>query len=501
MGETQAVTTRAAPPPPAAPPAEAPARAAQSATGDPISDLATKLGRIANDIEAFGRQGRADPGLGEALRMLARAAGDPAAGNSAAFKHRVAYAVEDVERATNARINMPPALREQLTGLAASAPGLTNERVTEMLAGTRDMTDRSLVRDLRGLAADVGRMRDQNSADAISRIEAVENRVRLIGVALPEAARQAEIRPSGITVEAPPRSGPGNGASLGATGGRAETPPPKADAGTAAATVPEASVRSAAEPSTDAGQRPGQLRTRAGQTAPRDDAAPTGTLTRGNVLGTLLRGMRLGGPDGDRPLDTPETPMADRIRQQEARIVAERDTKSIQGLEAAGRQARDAIQDFRATPFGAVVMARIEAAARTDPGGIEGVLAEMRAGGRHAELRTQFDNAITKDNAAAAAHQRAATAVAEYGRARDRADPAITRSTDPGLAGRIQELDADIGKLAARTPGREEGKTLMHELAEFARRALERAVETVRTAFGSRPGADARSAPSPSAGP
>ena len=36
-------------------------------------------------------------------------------------------------------------------------------------------------------------------------------------------------------------------------------------------------------------------------------------------------------------------------------------------------------------------MSRIREAARNNPGGMEGVLSEMRPGGRFADLRTQFN--------------------------------------------------------------------------------------------------------------
>ena len=74
---------------------------------------------------------------------------------------------------------MQPGLREEMTRLAASYPGLRNERAQELVRGTADLDDRSLVRDIRKRAAEITRSSDQGSPDVQSQVEVMENRVRL----------------------------------------------------------------------------------------------------------------------------------------------------------------------------------------------------------------------------------------------------------------------------------------------------------------------------------
>ena len=65
---------------------------------------------------------------------------------------------------------------------------------------------------------------------------------------------------------------------------------------------------------------------------------------------------------------------------------AGRDEIALRDAEKSGHAALDALEGFR-TGEGADVMSRIQEAARSDPGGMAGVLSEMREGGRFADLR------------------------------------------------------------------------------------------------------------------
>src|ERR1700722_480405 len=98
-------------------------------------------------------------------------------------------------------------------------------------------------------------------------------------------------------------------------------------------------------------------------------------------------------------------------------------------------------------------MTRINDAARNNPGGLEAVLSEMRPGGRFADLRTQFNAALDTDHSVSAAYDRAAGALAQYGRARPALDAIIAKRPDAAnLTARFESLDAQIGGAASRTP-------------------------------------------------
>jgi len=161
----------------------------------------------------------------------------------------------------------------------------------------------------------------------------------------------------------------------------------------------------------------------------------------------------------------------------------------------------NALDAFRSGE-GAAVMSRIGEAARAEPGGIAGVLSEMREGGRFADLRRQFNNALHTERGVAAAYDNAAAALAGYGQQRATLNEVIARRPEAiSLSARFEQMDAEIGEAAANTPSRHDGKTMMDDLAQKAAELLQRAVDAVKAAFGGSPSAAAGAAPSPSPSP
>jgi ATP phosphoribosyltransferase regulatory subunit HisZ len=143
-------------------------------------------------------------------------------------------------------------------------------------------------------------------------------------------------------------------------------------------------------------------------------------------------------------------------------------------------------------------MGKIEAAAKTEPGGLPQVLSEMRQGGRFADLRQQFGNALSDDAGFAAAYDKAAGALAAYGKTRAEIEPILARRPDAtAFTQRLTEMDAEIGKAAAATPSKTEGRTMMEDLTKQAVELLQRAVEAVKSTFSRAPSASASSSPSP----
>jgi hypothetical protein len=424
---------------------------------DPMRELLDRLERLA--------PATADPVLARTVQGLSQRGVDPDQRAQPGFRHDVAYALQDVERSLG-RQELPAALHAEMTQLAGTAVGLTNERMQALMAATGTIRDRGLIMDIRETAKSIGRQVDQGSAEIESRIESLENRARL-------------------------------------------TPRP-AD--------PEASVRSSGTRGLDGDNRPpnrppnGPGDEHDGPGGPPTGGSPIGTRFNGNqiggtnqgqvtvqhsVLDTLLRAMRPDARQAQPPWEPPATPVADRLAANERRVQMQADDQTLASAERRGRAALEALHGFT-NGEGATVMGKIEAAAKTEPGGLAQVLSEMREGGRFADLRKQFGNALSDDAGFAAAYDQAAGALAAYGKTRTEIEPILARRPDAtAFTQRLTEMDAEIGKAAAATPSKTEGRNMMEDLTRQAAELLQRAVVAVRAAFSRSPSASASSSPSP----
>jgi hypothetical protein len=429
----------------AAPPGYKPEEQAKllpEANTDPMRELLEHLERAQPLIANLDRN------LAETIQTLTRQGADPERRAQPAFRHQVAYAVQDLEKSAIWPIAMAPDLRSEMTRLAATAPGLENERMGALMRATALLEDKRLIRDLREIGAEIGRETDQNTPGIQSSIEALENRVRL-------ARRPAESQPDmrQTASERPQEVGTARG--------------------------PEPSRHDA--PTLQRSPRFGQ-------------AHPEGTLD------TILRGMRPNAEGREAPRAQLLTPMAGRLAAFESQIRERRDERALGRAERSGRAALEALDAFR-TGEGAIVMNRIRAAARAEPGGMAAVLSEMRAGGRFADLRQQFNNALETERGVTAAYDKAAAALARYGQDRVGIEQVIARRPDAAnLSAKFEQMDAQIGEAAGGTPSRRDGKSMMDDLAQRAAELLHRAVDAVKSAFNRSPSAEAatRAAPAPS---
>lgn len=439
---------------------------------DPMRDLLDRMDRLHGLVAA------ADPGLAKTMQSLSQRGSDPAQRSQPGFRSAVAYALQDLENFHVGRLDLPtPQLRAEMTQLAGSAVGLENERLQALMRATGAMQDRALIREIRVLGTDIGRRADQKTPDVENRIDVIENKLRLTGRPA-EPATSAQASASQTSSQAPagePRGTP------------ARPPGPDLSAGAIGAANGH---RFGAPPQ-------GDIRYQGGL----QNQAPV--TVQHSVLDTLLRAMRPSGNQPSAPWEPPPTPMASRIDAAERRGQAEKDDRAFVRAEAVGKAALEALNGF-AKGEGAAVMSRINAAARTEPGGLPQVLLEMREGGRFADLRTQFGNALADDARVAAAYDKAASALAAYGRNRSDVDGIISRRPDAtALTQRFEQLDAAIGKAASSTPSKTEGRSMMDDLAGQAAELLRRAVEAVRSAFARSAAANAvtTAAPSPSPSP
>ena len=152
------------------------------------------------------------------------------------------------------------------------------------------------------------------------------------------------------------------------------------------------------------------------------------------------------------------------------------------------------------TGEGAVVLNRINDAAKNDPNGIAGVLSEMREGGRFADLRKQFNTALSDERGASTAYDKAASALSRYGEDRKAVDQVIARRPDAtNLSAKFEEIDKEIGIAARDTPSRRDGKSMMDDLSKQVAEMLQKAVDGIKTVLtGRQSDRAAPSGPSPS---
>jgi hypothetical protein len=417
-------------------------RLTPQAENDPMSELLEHLERAQPLIANLDRN------FAQTIQTLTQQGADAERRTQPAFRHQVAYAVQDLEKSAVWPIAMAPELRSEMTRLAATAPGLENERIRALMRTTASLEDKRLIRELREIGTEIGRQTDQNTSSIQSSIEALENRVRL-------SLRPAEPPPDVRNAASERREG----------------------ANTARGTDPSTHQNPALQRSPSFGQ-----------------------IYPGGTVDTIFRGMRPKAEGPGAPWDPLPTPMAGRLAAFESWMQESRDERALGRAEKSGRAALAALDAFH-TGEGAIVMNRVRAAARAEPGGLAAVLTEMRAGGRYADLRQQFNNVLETERGVMAAYDKAAAALARYGQDRVGIEQVIARRPDAAnLSAKFEQMDAQIGEAAVGTPSRRDGKSMMDDLAQRAAELLQRAVDAAKSFFNRSPSAEAatRAAPAPS---
>ena len=415
------------------------ARLASRADEDPMRELLGHLERAQPVIANLDRN------LAQTIQALSQQGADPERRAQPAFRHQVAYALQDLEKLPVWPIPITPEFRSEITRLAATAPGLENQHMLALMRGTASLEDKRLVQDIRRAGTEIGRQADQSTPATQTTIEALENRVRL-------SPRRAEPPPD-------PRHAASE-RSLEANAARGGSPPPHDD--------------------------------------PASQQTPIARRTHpGGALDTIFRGMRPKDQGSGGPWNPPPSAMAGRFAAFESQMQERRDERALGRAEKSSRAARDALDAFR-TGEGAIVMNRIRAAARAEPGGIAAVLTEMRAGGRFADLRQQFNIALETERGVMAAYDKAAAALARYGKDRVGIEQVIARRPDAAnLSAKFEQMDAQIGEAADGTPSRRDGKSMMDDLAQKAAELLQRAVDAAKSLFNRALSAEATTRPAP----
>ena len=409
---------------------------------------------------SYGRVSQVDRPTAQAIQDVVRQGSDPSRHADPAFRHQLAYAVQDTEKTLRAPLSMPAELRIEMVDRAGSAPGLENERMQALMRSTANIGDRNLVQAIRSAATELGA---NHRPKARPRQSAPSKRWKTA-----PGLHRGRRKPRRANEQAPLRQ-----RHLG------QNSAPDAERGPA----PNEAVTN----SRNQQQQPANV-----------------TIHR-TAVDVLLDGMR-GAVEGLRgtgtpPWEPPHTPMKARFAEFEQRMSAEKDAKVVTRAEQNGQAALEALQGFQNNE-GAGIMSRVREAARNNPGGMEGVISEMRPGGRFADLRTQFNSALDHDRGFAAAYDKASTALAQYGDSRTAADAIIAKSPTAGLGAKFEALDAQIGEAAGKTPSSRDGMSKLDDITKQLAEIFQRAVDGVKSMFSRAAGTEAtvRSGPSPSMG-
>ena len=432
----------------------APAPAGQAATrvGGPAGqdDQAKKAGKTEQELkdEEFRKlvirlgdltADMSDRDLAKRIDLLVSSLDVPGRRESHNYRTAIAYAVQDVDR-LGSDVRMPGSLRVELGQLASTYPGLQNQQMQALVASTLAIDNKAAVQSIRALAAEIARQPDQQTAEITSKIDALNNRVRL-----PPDVPEAKASQSTTTTP------------------RVDPAPPDAKADQVVTVIGEQKAN---------------------------------TLEPGNIMHTIMKAIRQPRPEPSDAIDKQLTPMDDRISAYNARMQTGQEDADMRRAEQAGTKALGAMKEFTDGP-GAVLMTRIRDAAKADPDGMTGVLSEMRDGGRYAGLRQDLTVSLQHENFAAA-HTKAVSSVAEFGTARAEVDRFAGQRTDAtAIAGRFHKLDAEIGNAASEIPGRTEGKSAADELGKRVQDVVMKAVEAVANLFNRLRGASPSASPSP----
>ena len=445
---------------------------------DQIRDLLARLNRDAATVAAK------DPDLSRTIGQLAEVSTRPGRADNPTFRTQTAYALQDYEKLAGAVSTVPAGLREEMTRLAATAPGLQNERLQDLVKQTPALGDRRVISDIRDLALNTGYQGgDQNRQEVREKVEALENRTRLAAS-------------SGATMSGTPREGaavqpssPEPGARSINQDGIPQTPRSPGQDGIRQSRTPSWEEQQAQAPSPQQsaqGTQPAQATARG-----------PGALSL--ALGALA--SRWGASPSEGASERPPSPIADRSARHEQQFQGQRDDATVTTAEKSQAAALGAIRDFASGPA-SNILTKIQDAARNDPGGMAAVLSEMREGGRFAGLRTQLNADLATEKGAAAAYDRMTGALAQYGGDRAAVDVIGARTnTAAALAAKFEKVDAEIGKAASMLPGRSDGKSVMDDLGEKLKQVLDRAMDAVKSVFTPSPERAARASASPSPSP
>ena len=507
-----------------------------------LADVFQSLERVRPQLEKDA------PQLAGQITLLAQKHQDPDLASNDRFRTNVAYVLQDTERLVGPVLPQESGLREEMTQRAMTVPGLTSETLKGFMGQTPDLMDQRLVDTVRSVSEQVASMgADQQGNPEIDEVlhsltDRVANAARF-STHDPEAQivtqdEQADVRavepaseldgspeppPFDEIPEAPdldhddgpqeeeivspahspqseavdhrmhPSPGGGDKNSRPEMDGRAR--PQSTGAGQNESTTtqkPEDGGKTG--PAQNAGSRTqtGPSEKAEDQPEQKDDEKIVYQVRGPGLFTRLAQAIR---PEAVQQTVTPGSNWMAKAQTMNAAHGQQADANHLDQTEALGLKAQSALEAVQNTPASSV-MREIAEAAKSEPKGLDGVLSEMRPGGRHEGLQSRFQAERSTNQAFAAQLKEAGEAVAAYGAHREKAaDIGVERGTEAQVEQRFNGLDSKIGELAKGVPGKEAGTSMVEDLSEKARELVKKAVEAVASVFRPSPSASASASP------
>jgi hypothetical protein len=415
----------------------------QPGAANPQNPVQQPDGEVQKLLQALQQEaaalGASEGGLRARIGALNLAASAPGQLQQQSFRTEVAYALQDLERAIGKPFLPAGPLATEMNQLATTMHGLGVGRMRDILVDTPKIADQALVNDIRQTAQSIVRLgQHQQTPDVEGLVDVLYNRLRLSS--------------------APQVNGAAPVGTIAQTGAAAQA---QAQSSGAAATTAQAA-------------RPGQNTSPAARQQPRQTASMD--ITR------RLRAPVPNGAEVTYPL--PSASIVSRISIFEERLAQGKTLRLLGDAEKSGVRAIEATEQFIQGP-GRGVLGKMEAAAGTEPGGMQTVLREMQPGGRYANLRTEFDNAYQQDQIFRGAYDKMVDNVTRFGRDRDAVTNNFTqRNLDPAqLDGRFQRAEESLGEAMSKIPGKQSGKSALDEVAEKLAEVLRAAVDRIKHIF------------------
>ncbi|GBR07495.1 hypothetical protein [Acetobacter oeni] len=446
-------------------------------TGD-IEDVLKILDRVQSEYK------KQASGQAAAYDRLRQESHEPGADSDPQFRTRVAYAVQDVERLLGPTVDKDNPLRAEMTERAAHYPGLNEPNVVALMQETHRLKQPE-VNAIRSLASELveGRQ-DPDHPDIAHTID------KLKATVFPEPGAKSEMEPK-HSAEAPhdgtgdpdstrglasPGGGNPPGQEPSATNKPEQThaPDPHQDTGSKTA-GPEKNTpenRSTSEKNTAQEKEEPKRKDEKAETSEREEVR----VIRGGGFARLAEAI------GSRIESQPANPgpsWMEKAADFSARLHNVRDEKSLEATERLGKDAVEALREIKERPASSI-MASISDAAKSDPNGMAGVLSEMKAGGKYADLHSQFETEKQSNHAFATQLENVSSKLEAYGKGREAAEATGQRMGMPGsVTQRFNQIDAEIGKSAAEVPGKKEGTSALEEMSEKVRVMVQKAVTAV----------------------
>ncbi|TDH62368.1 hypothetical protein E2C06_12225 [Dankookia rubra] len=468
---------------PAAPKAEAGAASPVSASPSSAAPADPLRGMVAQMAAQAGKLQQQAPDLAKTLTSLDASLSSPDALRHEGLRTRIAWAIMDYERTTGTKLALPEDLRREMEERMVSYPGLGNPRAQALLRETAAMSSVDLVRQVRRVVCKIAKARDQDTPEVADQLQTLDTQIRVLSGAV------ASEKPTAAPVSATPATPP-----------PATKAAPAVEGSSTVAASPgpgvQAEVRTDAEGKQDGGTKAGAVK------PPTQEAASQTGGARKSLANHLLSRAKPAPSDGHPPWERITSGLAERLERMEESIADRRAARVVADAESAGRAAMTAVESF-VSGLGRHLLERVQtAAAREAGGGLNSVIKEMRQGGKHADLRTEFDEAL-RTPAFARSYDQAVKAIGRYAEARQAQMQEFgRRGIDPAKAAAFERIDASLGEDAARIPGREGGKSALQELATKAAEVFMAAVDKVRSlANGAVSANRATASPSPSPSP